>query len=147
MSDTNKIIVKRFFDEVNKGKNAALAAIEELIAPDYVMHDPTLGEVKGRDGLRQALGGFFDAMPDLSMKLEDLLAEGDRAVYRFTLAGTHKGTLLGFAATGKHLRTTCICIGRLAGGKIAEEWQVWDAHGLFQQLSGKQAPTTYIVAA
>ena len=139
MSDTNKIIVKRFFDEVNKGKNAALAAIEELIAPDYVMHDPTLGEVKGKDGLCQALGGFFDAMPDLSMRLEDLLAEGDRAVYRFTLAGTHKSTLMGFAPTGKRVETICICIGRFAGGKIAEEWQVWDAHGLFKQLAGEKA--------
>ncbi len=139
MSDTNKIIVKRFFDEVNKGKNAALAAIDELIAPDYVMHDPMLGEVKGKDGVSRMLGGFFDAMPDLSMKLEDLLAEGDRAVYRFTLAGTHKGTLLGFPPTGKHLETACICIGRLAGGKIAEEWQVWDAHGLFKQLSEEKA--------
>ena len=139
MSDTNKIIVKRFFDEVNKGKNAALAAVDELIAPDYVLHDPTVGEVKGKDGLRQFLGGFYDAMPDFSMKLEDLLAEGDRAVYRFTSTGTHKGTLMGFAPTGKRVATTCICIGRLAGGKIVEEWQVWDAHGLFKQLSGEKA--------
>ncbi len=146
MSDTNKIIVKRFFDEVNKGKAAALAAVDELIAPDYVMHDPTAGEVKGRDGLRQFLGGFYDAMPDLSMKLEDLLAEEDRAVYRFTVAGTHKGTFMGFAPTGKRVQAVCICIGRFAGGKIAEEWQVWDAHGLFQQLAGKPA-TSYIVAA
>ncbi len=139
MSDTNKTIVKRFFDEVNKGKSAAMAAIDVLISPDYVMHDPTTGEVKGPAGLREFLGPFYDAIPDLSMKLEDLLAEGDRAVYRFTLAGTHKGTLLGFPATGKRVETTCICIGRIAGGKIAEEWQVWDAHGLFKQLSGEKA--------
>ncbi len=139
MSDTNKIIVKRFFDEVNKGKAAAIAAVDELIAPDYVMHDPTVGEVKSRDGLRQFLGGFYDAMPDLSMKLEDLLAEGDRAVYRFTYAGTHKGTLMGFPPTGKRVEASCISIGRLAGGKIAEEWQIWDTHGLFKQLAGEKA--------
>lgn len=139
MSDTNKIIVKRFFDEVNKGKNAALAAVDELIAPDYVLHDPTIGEVKGKDGVRKYLTEFFDALPDLSMKLEDLLAEGDRAVYRFTCAGTHKGMLMGFPPTGNRVQATCMCIGRLAGGKIAEEWQLMDAHGLFKQLSGGKA--------
>ncbi len=145
MSDTNKIIVKRFFDEVNKGKNAALAAVDQLIAPDYVLHDPTLGEMKGKEGVCQYLGALFDAMPDFSMKLEELLADGDRAVYRFTFAGTHKGAWMGFAPTGKRVQVACICIGRLAGGRIAEEWQIWDAHGLFQQLSGK--PAAHIVAA
>ncbi len=139
MAETNKIIVKRFFDEVNKGKNAALAAVDELIAPDYILHDPTVGEVKGKDGVRQYLQGLFDAMPDLSLRLEDLLAEGDRAVYRFSFGGTHKGTWMTFPPTGKHVQATCICIGRLAGGKIAEEWQVWDAHGLFKQLAGEKA--------
>lgn len=139
MSDTNKILVRHFFEEVNKGKIAALAAVDQLVAPDYVLHDPTAGEVKGKDALRQHLAGFFDAMPDLSMKLEELLAEGDRAVYRFTITGTHKGVLMGFPATGKRLQTTCICIGRLAGGKIAEEWEEWDAHGLFKQLTGEKA--------
>jgi steroid delta-isomerase-like uncharacterized protein len=138
MSDTNKIIVKRLFDEVNKGKNSALAAIDELVAPDYVLHDPTVGEMKGKDSARQYMAGLFDAIPDLSFKLEDLLAEGDRAVYRFTYAGTHKGTLMGFPPTGKRVQATCISIGRLAGGKIAEEWQIWDTHGLFKQLAGEK---------
>lgn len=139
MSDTNKIIMKHFFDEVNKGKSAALAAVEELVAPDYVLHDPTIGEMKGRDSVRQYLGALFDAIPDVSFKLQDLMAEGDRVVYRFTYAGTHKGTLMGFPPTGKRVEAICIAIGRLAGGKIAEEWQVWDTHGLFKQLAGEKA--------
>ena len=139
MSDTNKIIVKRLFDEVNKGKNAALAAIDELVAPDYVLHDPTVGEMKGKDSVRQYMAALFDAIPDLSFKMDDLLAEGDRTVYRFTYAGTHKGTLMGFPPTGKRVEASCISIGRLAGGKIAEEWQIWDTHGLFKQLAGEKA--------
>ncbi len=139
MSDMNKVILHRLFDELNKGKNAALAAIDELVAPDYVLHDPTIGEMKGKDNVRQYMGALFDAIPDLSFKLEDLLAEGDRAVYRFTYAGTHKGTLMGFPPTGKRVEASCIAIGRLAGGKIAEEWQVWDTQGLFKQLAGEKA--------
>ncbi len=101
MSGANKAAVKRFFDEVNKGRRAALAAIDELIDPEYVLHDPTAGEVKGREGLGQFLGGLFDGLPDLWMRLDELLAEEDRAVYRFTFGGTHKGVLMGFPPTGK----------------------------------------------
>ncbi len=141
MSDANKAVVKRFFDEVNKGRRAAFASIDELIAPDYVMHDPVAGELQGRDSLRRFLGEFFDALPDLWMRLDELLAEEGRAVYRFTFGGTHKGSLMGFSPTGKAVQASGICISRISDGKIAENWEIWDAHGLFKQLAGEKVAT------
>ncbi len=75
------------------------------------------------------------------------MAHEDRAVYRFTFGGTHRGNLMGFPPTGKAVQTSCICIARIAGGKITEEWQIWDAHGFFKQLSERKTPTAKIDAA
>lgn len=139
MSEMNKVVIKRWFDEFNKGKNAALAVIDEAIAPDYVMHDVTAGELHGKEELRRFLQQHLEAFPDLSMKLEDLIVEGDRAVYRYTISGTHRGPLMGYPPTNKRIEIACMTMGRLVNGKIAEEWQIWDAHGLFKQLSATGA--------
>ena len=65
---------------------------------------------------------------------EDVFAEGDRVVVRFTAKGTHKGDLMGVAPSGKPIVVTGISIVRIAGGKIVEEWESFDQLGMMQQI-------------
>jgi predicted ester cyclase len=83
---------------------------------------------------------YFAGIPDLSAKLEDLVAEGDKVVVRFTAEGTHDGTLLGVPPTGKRMRISGISIYRLAEGKFVEHWEEGDRLGLLQQLGVIPAP-------
>jgi predicted ester cyclase len=77
---------------------------------------------------------LFAAFPDIQYTLEDLLAEGDRVVARFTARGTQTGVFQGIPATGSTAAVSSIAIYRLAGGKVAEQWLEYDQLGLLQQL-------------
>jgi steroid delta-isomerase-like uncharacterized protein len=63
-----------------------------------------------------------------------LIVEGDKVVMRFTVAGTHKGPLMGIPATGKSYKAPGISVFRLANGKIVEHWGVFDQLSVMQQL-------------
>jgi len=129
--EENKAIVRRCYEELNK-KNLGIG--DELFAANYVNHQPGGGEVHGPEELKQLLTGFFTAFPDLRFTVEDLVAEGDKVVARWTSQGTHKGEFMGIAATGKQGATTGIAIFRIVGGKVVEEWAEMDMLGMMQQL-------------
>ena len=131
-TETNKALARRWIEEVwNKGE---LSLIEELIAPSYVLHDPTRPGLKGREGIRESITGFRAAFPDLHFTLEDQLAEGDQVVIRYTVRGTHRGPVMGIPATGTHGTLTGIDIYRISHGKIEEAWSNWDTLGMLRQM-------------
>ena len=74
------------------------------------------------------------AFPDLNVKVEDQLAEGDKVATRWTTTGTHQGEFAGIPPTGKQGGVTGTTIARVVGGKIVEERSNWDTLGLLQQL-------------
>jgi steroid delta-isomerase-like uncharacterized protein len=131
MSVDNKILMRRFVDSLNNGPPSAL---EEFIAADYVYHNPALPDVKDFATLRQFNAMTGAAFPDLHFTIEDLIAEGDKIVYRYSATGTHKGTLSGIEATGKTVTITGMVISRIVNGKIQEDWEQTDMLGLMQQL-------------
>jgi predicted ester cyclase len=94
----------------------------------------------GPEGVKQGARGYREAFPDLSMKVEEIVAENDLVAVRWTARGTHKNELFGIAPTGKEATVTGITIDRWAGGKIAESWTNWDTLGLLQQLGAVPAP-------
>jgi steroid delta-isomerase-like uncharacterized protein len=128
-----KGITRRMVEEVlNKGR---LDVIDEIIAPGYVGHDPALPQdVVGPNGERELVRGYRAAFPDLTLTIDDQIAEGDRVVTRWTARGTHSGDLWGIAATGKEVTVTGTAIDRIEDGRIVESWSHWDALGLMQQL-------------
>ncbi len=99
-----------------------------------VIHDATAGEIRGHEENKQFLDTFLKAFPDLQVTVDDLVAEEDKVVARFTVRGTHRGTLMGIAPTGKNIEISAISIMRVDGGKFVEEWEVYDALGMMQQL-------------
>ena len=131
MSDQNKAVFRRLVDEVfNQGK---LATADEL-GTGYVEHSPMPGQGPGIEGFKQMVQMFRDAFPDLQIRIEDLIAEGDRVVGRMTTSGTHRGTFMGLAPTGKRVTVSEIHILRFANGKVAEHWGLADDLGMMQQL-------------
>ncbi len=80
------------------------------------------------------------AFPDLHTDTEELIAEGDKVVQRFTVSGTDKGGFMGAPPTGKHYKVTGISIFRIANGKIVEHWGVFDQAGVLQQLGLMPGP-------
>jgi steroid delta-isomerase-like uncharacterized protein len=133
MSENNKAVVRRLLDEVwNKGN---LSLVDELFTPNFEFHDastPDLG--RGPESEKKRVTLYRNAFPDLRLTIEDMIAEGETVVTRWTCRGTHKGDLSGIAPTGKQITISGITVGRFANGKIAQGYANWDALGLMQQL-------------
>jgi len=137
----NKEIVRRLVNGVWADRN--LAIVDELIAPDYVGHDPTQPEpIRGPEGYKQFVGMYQAAFEDGMVTIDDEIAEGDLVVTRWTGRGTHTGELMGIAPTGKEVTVSGITISRLANGKIAEDWELMDALGMMVQLGAVPQPAT-----
>jgi predicted ester cyclase len=134
MSEENKAVVRREIEELlNHMGN--LDAAEEILAPDYVSHEPTSGETRGREVAKQFAATYREAFPDLQTTIEDMVAEGDKVVVRFRGRGTHQGETEVFGPpTGKRMEMTGITINRVSEGKIVEAWTNADALGMMQQL-------------
>ena len=129
MSEQNKAIAKRVFEGASQGK---LEVLDELVAKEHIYHsDPNLS---GPEGQRQLVTMFRTAFPDLHLTVEAQVAEGDMVVSRFTARGTHHGDLMGIAPTGKQVTVSGISMMRMAGGKVAEEWEIVDEAGIMRQL-------------
>jgi steroid delta-isomerase-like uncharacterized protein len=138
MSAENKAIVRRLFEEgFNEGK---LELLDELVAPNFVNRSPQPGLPPTREGWKQSAAGMRAAFPDMHVHIDDEIAEGDRVVNRFTAHGTQKGEMMGIPATGKEVSVTGISIHRLAGGKIVERWEEWDAMSMMVQLGAIPPP-------
>ena len=130
--EVNKAIARRWGEEVwGKG---SLASIDELFATDFVFNYPPLGVAPDREGYKQAMTDWVAALTDIHGTTEDMVAEGDKVVVRWTFGGTHKGEFMGIAPTGKQVTITGISILRIVGGRIVEEWGEMDNLGLMEQL-------------
>jgi steroid delta-isomerase-like uncharacterized protein len=128
----HKAIARRFFDEVgNKGN---VAAIDELVSPDFINHSLRTGVSSDRDGFKRTWATFRAVFPDFNVTVDDAIAEGDTVVVRITNRGTQQGEFWGIAPTYREVTFASIVIFRIADGKIAERWGVLDMFGFLQQL-------------
>jgi steroid delta-isomerase-like uncharacterized protein len=134
LSETNKTLSRRLFEEV--WNNGNLALLNELIANDHVNSGPgTLpGLPTGPEGAKQFVMIYRNAFPDTHFTIDEQIAEADKVVTRWTAHGTHKGELLGIPATGKSSTVTGISVDRIVNGKIVESWGIFDQFGMMQQL-------------
>jgi steroid delta-isomerase-like uncharacterized protein len=108
--------------------------IDEVYAPDLVWHEPDQ-DIQGSAQAKQFVSMYKTAFPDLKTTIEDEIAEGDRVVVRWTLRGTHQGEIEEFGPpTGRQMELKGISISRIEGGKIVEEWQIFDTLSMLKQL-------------
>ena len=131
MSEENKDLAQRSWDIVNQ-RNPDL--IEEFYPPDFVWHEPDQ-DLRGYEQAKQFVSTFFKAIPDINITIDDVIAEGDKVVTRYTIRGTHQGETEEFGPpTGRQMELEGITIHRIEDGRIVEEWERYDNLSVLQQL-------------
>ena len=130
-SEDNKALAQRSWEIVSQ-RNADL--IEEFYSPDLVWHEPDQ-DIQGLEEAKQYIGMYKTAFSDLRATVEDVIAEGDKAVTRWTIRGTHQGEIEEFGPpTGRQVEFKGITIHRIEDGKIVEDWDSYDNLSIMQQL-------------
>lgn len=135
MSEENKEVVRRWFDEV--WNNGRAEAIEELFDENGIAHglsDDPANPIRGPQGYRPFYDVFRQAFPNITVVIEDMIAEGDKVVARCSVRGNHGGDFRGLAATQSPIEFTGISIVRVENGKIVEAWNNFDFMTLNKQV-------------
>ena len=124
--------MRRAYDLINAGD---IDGFGELAADGFVEHEELPGLEPTKEGVISLFKGYRAAFPDLHMAVEDVIAEGDRAVARVTTTGTQTGDWMGMPASGRRVEVKLIDIMRFDdSGKISEHWGVMDMLSMLQQL-------------
>ncbi len=131
-TEQNKAVVRRFMVEVLTGRNLGVA--DEVLAPDYY-NFMTGGDLTAFKGL---LAGMRAALTDVQFEIDNLVAEGDSVVARWTMEATHSSSLMGESPTGKTISSRGLTYYRLVNGQIVEDDPVSSPDLL--QLLGIQIP-------
>jgi predicted ester cyclase len=130
--EQNKALVRRFYEEIDKGN---IGILDELVAEDYIDHNPPPfpNLPTGREGVKESFRIFQQATPG-SHHIEDQIAEGDKVVTRLTSVGKHEGDLPGAPRTGNDMKMTSITIHRIVNGRLVEKWSEKDMVSLLQSI-------------
>ena len=138
MSEANKALARRLIEDFWDKGNFDVA--DELLGLNYVNHNAPPGIATDGDGYKDWGAMFRSAFPDQQAVAEEIIAEGDRVVTRWSTSGTHQGKFMGIPATGKRINVSGITIVRVVDGLIIEDWTEMDAMGMMQQLGVIPAP-------
>jgi len=132
----NKQISRSFFEEVlDQGQFDKYA---ESHAKDFVAHagdhDATLEEdIAAAKEERKAL-------PDMRVRVNQIIAEGDLVAVYWTATGTNTQAGMGFPATGRKIEINGMTFFRFKAGKIREEWSAWDMLSVMRQAGLSSSP-------
>ncbi len=127
----NKALASRILEEFFS--QGDLSKAEELFSSAIVVHDPDK-ELRGLEQIKQGITRLRTAFPDLHYIVEDMMAEGDKVIIRFTGQGTHRGEFRGIPPTDKNMTYTGIIILQFVERKVVHYWAVSDVLRIFQQL-------------
>jgi len=118
-----------------------LDIIDELAAPDIVVSYPIPPEpIRGPEAFKAFLSELFVGLPDSTVTVDDTIAEGDKVACRWTMKGTHKGPLFGFAATNRQVQISGFTFYRIVNGKVVEETGMGNNISLMQQIGAIISP-------
>jgi len=137
MSEANKVVVRRYIEEMLNPGNFALA--DQFFSADSIFHGPNLPEVRGREARRRFFASLREAIPDYRLTVEELIAEGDKVAMRWSDTGTHRGEWLGVPASGKRICGSGTTTFRLVDGKITDEFVQADVLGFLQHVGAAPA--------
>jgi steroid delta-isomerase-like uncharacterized protein len=135
----NATVLDRINEEAfNRGD---VSVVDELVADDFVEHDPMPGTPPNREGLKATIRGLHAAFPDFHSEVEDQIVAGDKVVERWSCTGTQEGEFMGIPPTNRHVEIHGMDISRLADGRLVEHWTQIDMMSMLQQLGVMQAET------
>jgi predicted ester cyclase len=128
----NKALLRRFYNEVYVDWDMAL--VDAVVSPRFTSHDwPESGRT-GPRAFREYYAALRSAVPDARYEVDDLIAEADRVVVRWTMRGAHEGCFGDIAPTGRTIALEGIAIYRVENGMLMERWVVSDLHGLLKEI-------------
>ena len=131
LSDNKAVVLRSEAELWSKGD---LTVADELYSPDFVCHFVVGPEWRGLEGIKGEVRSHRTSFPDWHERVDDIIAEGDRVVIRFTSTGTQLGEFLGIPPTGRKVSIQEVAIFRVVDGKIVEQWGMPDIQGLMEQL-------------
>ena len=121
MTEENKAIARRVYEIISTGDFGRASEIVDQEAPDNELR-PGDPPAKLIETFEQTFAEAREGFPDLSVVVEDVLAEGNRVSARVTMRGTHRGEFQGIAPTGKRVEVRAMDMFRIREGKIVEHW-------------------------
>ena len=128
MSEANKAVVKRYFEEIWSKANFP------------VLTEVTGYEQERLDRMKQGISRMHSAFPDIKYTVQEMVAEGDKVMAYWTATGTHKGEFRGVPATGKQINYRGFDLYRLSGGKIVERFGGFNDDLMLLQHIGAVTP-------
>ncbi len=128
--EENKEVVRRIVEEAYN--NGDFTVLDEYTADNFIFH--MAGQTFGSDFIKQSPRMLRSAFPDLNMKIDYMVVEGDMVAYLYSYQGTHKGEYMGIAPTDKQISIEAAAFTRFADGKQVEGWAFANPLILFQQL-------------
>lgn len=137
-SEEAKAIVRKNTEKVQGEGDWAL--FEQLFADDFVDHTPQPGVSADKDGVRILYKGLRAAFPDFHAEIHWQSVDGDLVTTYKVYHGTHRGTFLGIAPTGRQIHFEAVDAMRVRNGKITDHWGVGNLYSLVQQLKGEDGP-------
>ncbi|MGB6867660.1 MAG: ester cyclase [Candidatus Aminicenantaceae bacterium] len=138
VEEQNKVLIRNLYEQWHSRN---IDALTEMHAPNAKYHHPSAGATPiPIEKALEAMQMYWQAFPDLTLTVEDIIAEGDKVVVRFIGRGTHQGDLGGIPAKGLKTEASGMEIYHFKDGKIVEVWEISDALGLMQQLGMELKP-------
>ena len=138
VAEANKRLVRRFFVEVvNTGD---VSRLSDFIGPTYVDHYAGSEVARGPGVVADHVRAVRDTYPDLHVDVEQQFADGDVVITRVVAAGTHQGTWLGMAPSGRRVRIAAVNIDRISDGRIVEHWGMANTLGALIESGILQPP-------
>ena len=134
--EENKALVRRYFEDAPRHPDAC----DEIFAPSFRFHTIQHASITPQvlesnpESEKAAYAWLRTVWGDYTMTIDEIVAEGDRVVVQWTFNGAHQGEFNGLAPTGKPVSYAGINIFRIADGKIAQVWDIFDRLWLWQQL-------------
>jgi steroid delta-isomerase-like uncharacterized protein len=129
----NQEVARRIVEEIWNGRN--LAAVDALVSTSHIHHDPaTPYQGNGPEGFKRSLMMYVSAFPDIHFTIQRMMEDADTVVTWWSCTATHQGLLNGIAPTGNPISVSGVSVRRMAGGKVEETWEIWDAAALMEQL-------------
>ncbi len=131
MSEENKALVRQYYQEAM----GDLSGIEEIVAPTFVDHHFPPEMPHGPAGVRKFFTEFMGSIfSDGRIEIDFLLAEGDKVDCHFVFYARHTGDGAGIAPRGNSIRLPAISTFRIADGKLAEAWEIYDSGSMVEQM-------------
>ena len=106
-------------------QKADFAVADEILAPQFIWRNPSFPfeSAHGPQSTKKLASLIIDAIPDRQITHEDIIAEGDKVLIRWSITGIPKQELLGIPSGNKPIILTGFDLFRISDGKIVELWQ------------------------